>query len=428
MSISTFKIELTGQYFHYDNKQHMLFSDEMKPLLKEPSQDLVEETKQRFGKRTKTNSPETIKISLGHGCNYSCAYCMQKDIGNPNERPKNIMTSSLIKSVRETVNLSELTRFELWGGETLLYWKDIVSLMTAFDKEELTWYIPTNGTPLQHKHIDFFMQLKGRVAIGISHDGPAHVKLRGKEFLDKKVSVFKRIQDECQPKIQFSFNPVISISNYDLFEIDTFFQNFLKKYDLKPVTLNFELARVYDKDMAENSTHHVIVGEHVNRYHKILHEYLNQHILQFEMFGNVKTGKLLANSLFHTGMGVLPYVKSLHNGFPYIVKTNCGVDDSKLVSLDLNGNVRTCQNTDESYNSGHINNFKGIEIKGITFERTVPCDTCPVLRLCKSSCPLDLGDQVFFTNHNIERIHYGEIQLAAFKLLFRSDITLLRTE
>lgn len=423
--MSRLKIVRTGEYFHYDNQTNGLLDTRGQPLslpfVKSTDWDSLEH---RFGTDNISNVPTTIKVTLGHGCNYNCGYCLQKDIGNPNERPVNGLTPQLIKSIRRHLDLSQLTRFELWGGETLLYWKDMVRLIEEFDAEHITWYIPTNGTPLSHKHVDFFTQMKGNVAMGISHDGPGHESLRGAEFLHKKIDVFKHME-ACGKKVQFSFNPVISRTNYDLFAINDFFLHFLSKNGLQPRQLSFELGRVYDEEQARNGTHHVICNEDLPKYHDILTKYLTAHIEQWKKHGETRSGDLLASNLFHTGMGVLPYARTLHKQTPALIRTNCGVDDSKLLSLDLLGNVKTCQNTDDRYTSGHLMDIKGVKIKGITLDRDSHCSECEVRRLCKSSCPLDIGTSTFAINCAIEKVHYKAIQQAAFKLLFDSDIVLL---
>lgn len=427
MSLTKFQLVTSGTTFFYDNENNGLYDTQGAPLSKpwqEPSD--WADLKDRFGTDRKSKKPETIKVTLGHGCNYSCGYCMQKDIGNPNERSVNGLTPLLIKNIRQHLDTNELTRFELWGGETLLYWKDMMPIMEEFDREGITWYIPTNGTPLMMKHIDFFMQLKGNVAMGISHDGPAHESTRGKEFLHKKVDIFQRINEECGQKIQYSFNPVISRTNYDLFKINDFFVDFFQKNGLKQKGLSFELGRVYDETMAKNSTHHVINNEHIPQYKEILTRYLDQHNQQYQTLGGTQNGPLLSNNLYHTGMGVLPYARSLQEQKVALLRSNCGVDDSRLLSMDMNGNVRTCQNTDETFTSGNLMHIKGIRIKRVDLDRDSHCGTCEVRRLCKSSCPLSLGTATHYTNCAVEKTHYRAIQLAAFKLLFKDDVIVVR--
>lgn len=425
MSVTKFIIERTGEHFFYDNQTNGLL-DPSGTALSRPwtEPEHWDDLKDRFGSTSIAKNPETIKITLGHGCNYSCGYCMQKDIGNPDERPVNGLTPMLIKNIRRHLDLSGVKRIELWGGETLLYWRDIVSLMEEFDQDGLEWYIPTNGTPLMHKHVDFFTELKGHVAIGISHDGPGHESTRGPEFLHKKVDVLRRIQRECSPdKLQFSFNPVISRTNYDLFAINDFFRTFLEENNLDPVSLSYELGRVYDASMAQNSTHHVISGADLPLYADLLQRYLDANVAQFKERGTTRGGNLLINSLFHYGSGVLPYARTLEQQKVPLLRTNCGVDDKRLISMDMMGNVHTCQNTDDSFIGGNLMHIKGIRIKRVDLNRDDHCGSCHVRRLCHSSCPLDLGIAVLDTNCAVEKLHYSAIQRTAFKILFDSEIS-----
>lgn len=428
MSFTKFKtVPASGHSvsFYYNNQTNGLYDNNMNPLSRpwvEPAN--WDQLKNRYGTDRLAKNPQTIKISLGQGCNYSCGYCLQKDIGNPNERPSNGMTPLLIKNIERHLDTSETTRIELWGGETLLYWNDIKNIIEHFDREGITWGIPTNGTPLSHKHIDFFMQMKGTISMGISHDGPAHESTRGKEFLHKKVDIFHRINEDRTRKIQYSFNPVISRTNYDLFAINDFFGEFFAKHGLMQKGLTFELGRVYDSTLSENSTHHVIAGADIPLYKDILRRYLDAHIDQYRTIGETHTGKMLVSSLFHTGNGALPYARSLQQMQVPLQKSKCGVDDSRNITLDINGNVRTCQNTDDSHNSGSLMLFKGIKIKNVKFDRDDHCGTCEVRTLCKSSCPLDLGERAWYTNCAIEKTHYREIQRAALKVLFNAEIEL----
>jgi uncharacterized protein len=167
-SFTRFKVTGTNQYFYYSNYDNGLYNESMQPLSEvttpdENYQAVIQETRSRV----KSDKPYWIRVLLGHACNYSCTYCLQKDIGNPDEREKITTTERFIQQI-ENLDLSRLQRIDLWGGETLLYWKTIEEIMTKFDREGLEWFIPTNGTPLQMKHIEFFRTLKSTVGIGLS--------------------------------------------------------------------------------------------------------------------------------------------------------------------------------------------------------------------------------------------------------------------
>lgn len=413
MSLTSFRIDSTGQTFVYDNRINAILDGEGNPI--SPASPLLAQAPSF----EKSNAPKTIKVLLGHACNYSCSYCLQKDIGNPAERPKNIMTKDLIKKMRVYLDLSKLARIELWGGETLLYWPDIVEIMTALDREGLTWYIPTNGTILRLKHAEFFKQLKGKVTIGISHDGPGHTSLRGPEFLHRKVEELGALQEAG---VGFSFNAVVSTTNYDLFAIDDYFREFLNGAGLKPVGLGFELGRTYETGACATESH-VITQAQIPEYRAILRTYLRYHLYAFknDLTGAPETR--LVNSLFHYGNGVLPYARSLTQQSPIRYHSNCGTDDPDLITVDMNGSLRVCQNTDEEYLYGNLVNITKAKMGKVDYSKDDFCSGCSVLRLCNRSCPIQLPFETFLTNHHIENAHYSEIQLAAFEMMFNSPIT-----
>lgn len=416
MSISNFRIDKTGEVFGYDNTLNSILDANGVPVGKDkglvaqdPSFD-------------KSSSPTTIKVVLGHACNYSCSYCLQKDLGDPSERAKNIMTKELIRKMKHHLDLSGVKRIELWGGETLLYWKDIVEIISSLDAEGLSWYIPTNGTILKPKHAEFFSQMKGKMAIGISHDGPGHKTLRGPEFLHRKIEELTALQEAG---VAYAFNSVISASNYDLFEIDGYFQEFLSKASLKAVGVGYELARTYEANAC--ATHnYVISGEHIDAYRRILKSYLHQSLVYWKDSTTASGPKPSTNSLFHYGNCVLSYARSLHQQTPIRFHSNCGADDAGLITLDINGGLRLCQNTNEDYVYGSIASVDQARLQKVDFKKDDFCKDCSVLRLCNRSCPIELPKETFLVNHRIENAHYSELQLSAFELLFNSPITKLK--
>ena len=406
--------------FYYDNYDNGIYSSNMEPvsLVAEPTEEYKEVIKETRS-RVKSNKPFWIRILLGHACNYDCDYCMQKDIGNPDEREKITTTEYFIEQLSK-LDMSRLQKIDLWGGETFLYWKTMVEIMTSFDREGLTWFIPTNGTPLSMKHIEFFKTLKSTVTIGISHDGPGHERLRGEEFLHKKVDILKAAQKV--DNIKFSFNPVLSRTNYDLIAINDFFYKFAKEneLDMNKLALSWGVGHNYDYDNASGSAHHVIAGESLADFKNILDRYMDANIEQY--YHNINNG-IINNSLFHGGMGVLPYVQTLKQQILPTSTTSCGVDDEGVLSIDMKGNIRTCPHTDESFIGGHIEKLEEVKLKRVDLERYENhCKSCEVFRLCKSNCPIEVPDNVFFTNCAIEKVYHRAVQLYAFRLIFGTEV------
>jgi uncharacterized protein len=429
MSYSKF-VGSEGLTLYYNNKNNALYSADGEKLSGATTlaPEIYENAHLHHGVKHKSNRPKSIRILLGHACNYSCSYCMQKDIGDPSERPQNIFTGQFIKQVRENLDLSQIQRIELWGGEPFLYWKDMMKIMTAFDKEGMEYYLSTNGSALQPKHLEFFLSLKAKVAFTISHDGPGHERLRGADILEKKGPLLRE-WDTHWPKIQFSINPVLSDTNYDLFEMNDYFKSWADKYDIKHVSVGWVIGRVYDENNAENSALHVIRGDNLKKFKEIQSNFLDALITEFKagLFPGPES-QFLPNLLWDDYQGVYGYAQTLRNEQPITLTSGCGADAAEIISLDLNGAVRTCPHTDDSFISGHVTDIPGVEIQKIDTERKFRkdhCFNCPVYRICKSSCPINFDDAVFKMNCAIEKTYYSTTQQKSFELLFNQKITLV---
>jgi radical SAM protein with 4Fe4S-binding SPASM domain len=149
---------------------------------------------------------------------------------------------------------------------------------------------------------------------------------------------------------------------------------------------------------------------------------------QLKEKGRSKNHPILQSNIFDGDTGVLKFAQSVKNEIPVTITTNCGADAADVLSMDLRGNVRLCPHTHEKYNGGHVSNIKGVKIVSLALDRKkTHCSDCQVRRLCKSSCPIDFPTEVFLKNCRVEKIWYGAIQNAAFKLLFGADVELKET-
>ena len=419
-SASISKFRAGNKTFYYDNFTNGIYNEDMIPMSEVTEPDAVYESViSEVRSRVKSDKPYWIRILLGHACNYDCDYCMQKDIGNPDEREKITTTEQFIEQLSK-LDMSRLQKIDLWGGETLLYWKTMEVLMTKFDREGLVWFIPTNGTPLQMKHIEFFSKLKSEVTIGLSHDGPGHERLRGEEFLHKKIEILKASQET--PNIKFSFNPVLSKTNYNLLEINKFFYDFAKNngLDMRKLAIAWVLGHNHDYENQSGSATHVIGGDALDKFKICLDEYMDACIEQ--QFHNIDN-RIINSSLFHGSMGVLPYIKTLKKQILPTNTTSCGVDDEGVLSVDMKGNVRTCPHTDETFIGGHLDELEKVKLKRVDLERYENhCKSCEVFRLCKSNCPIEVPDEVFYTNCAVEKVYNRAIQYTAFRLIFNIKV------
>jgi len=431
MTIHKFRTINTDTVFYYDNFNNSLL-DKDRNLLNRPtelSNDYINWVTERNLDSTKvinkSNKPAMIKIILGHRCNFSCGYCMQVELADPNDGDVRIKEKKKVDVLKENINkyidLDDIQRIELWGGEIFLYWHEASELMKEFDREGLTFYIPTNGSLIKEKHIEFFKTLKATVAMGISHDGPAHKITRGVDPLEKKVEVFRMMQD-AHPKIQFSFNPVISIENCDLFALNKFFTTFLRKHNLKNIPLMYEIIQIYSlEEVRGTSRSYIIKDEKLDEYRKSIKAYLSAHEKQWKEIGG-QDGDLLITNLYELYSGSMTFARGmaqqdvLHSG------AKCQADQERQLTIDMDGNVRACQNVDKEFNAGHISDLPNAAVTQLNTAKSSGCISCRVRHLCNGGCPIKMHEEIFDINCAVNKIHYGAIQDAGFGMMFNSEV------
>jgi radical SAM protein with 4Fe4S-binding SPASM domain len=445
----------SGQDFFYNNRSNILSNSAGNSVSMRLIDDLsyAALAKTTYNKKTKSSAPVAFRILMGHACNYSCSYCMQMDIGNPDELPKRKNLDKFFEDITNNFDLANLERIELWGGEPFLYWNDMVPLMNYFDAEGRTFAISTNGSCLSAKHAEFFASLKSDVILSISHDGPMQEQLRGEEILDRpRVIETLRKLDDLQ-NVGYGFQCSVTNTNFDLFAINDFFRSHIIANKLQTNSLSFSLGRTYqeggngfdylacniidgqDKKTSDSQLH-VIHGENLEKFRIILRNYLEAHYQQMASCGfdgdepavyvkPVEELPLLLCDIYESQIAysVIGYSRKLLNNEPILETTNCGADMADIISLDLDGSVRTCPHAGEKYVHGHINNIKGVRILTLNLtKKDTHCADCSNIKLCRSSCPLDLPTETFLTNCAVEKVWYGELQRAAFRFILNEQI------
>lgn len=434
MTMHKFMAEESQTVFYYDNVFNGIYDSSMKKLSKDHGipQKYVDFVHRRnadsFKEIKKSNKPAMMKIILGHGCNYSCGYCMQDELSHKSEgaprQSTEEKTKALIDNITSSLDLSEIERIELWGGEAFMYFREIKGIMDALDREGITWYIPTNGTLINREHLAYLKERKGTVCFGISHDGPAHEITRGREFLHRQVEILREMQS-LEPKIQFSFNPVISSENHDMFAINDFFIKFLRSNGLRNVPLMFEIIQVYQlAEVRGTSKSYALKGEQLTNYRESLRKYLAAHGEQFRRLGPEKVagGDLLITNLFELYGGSIPFARTLGKEDVKHSGAKCQADQERQLTIDMQGNVRTCQNVGKEASYGNISDIAKVAVKNIDTNQGEHCDDCRVRFLCSSQCPISQNKEVFDTNCKINKVHYGAIQDAAYSYMFKSPV------
>lgn len=316
---------------------------------------------------------EVLKISLGLKCNYSCLYCVQatyvEDAVDTNNDDAKSFMENLSKWLRGTPK-----RIELWGGEPFVYWSKLKIIVPLLREKfpDAIFSMHTNGSLLDNEKIDFIE--KYDIVICLSHDGP-NQKFRGPDpFNNPKIAAAIHNLFTLRPT-KTSFNIVLHSKNYDFDSIAEWFQ-----------------SRVPGAVMSIEGI--------VDTYDSYTLNYLGKFTKAqlIELCDNVFKEIVNHGDRFPSlALKTKDFIISLKNKRPLTaVGQKCGMDRSDRISVDLEGNVSTCQNTGmEDHKIGHVNDYDNITLNTAThFSFREECMSCPLVQLCKGSC-MFLEDDLF---------------------------------
>jgi uncharacterized protein len=321
----------------------------------------------------KSTSIRNLKIQLGLSCNYSCTYCSQRFVPNAPETNNTYVEKFL--SNMDTWCKSEPQTIEFWGGEPFVYWKTLKPLAEQLREKfpKAKFLIITNGSILTEEIIGWIEKLD--ISVGISHDGPGQF-VRGPDPLDdpeqKKIilELFKRRPDKV------SFNSMINKHNMDREKIQQFFQNLLGTDQFSIGEGGFIDA--YDEGGIETS-----LSAH------------NEHITLRKLTAHqIRQGKNHKFNVVNKRMNEW-FESILTQRSAEVLGQKCGMDREDTISVDLRGNVLTCQNVSavstapngRSHLIGHVSNMDKVKLHTAThWSFREECVNCPVLQACKGSC------------------------------------------
>ena len=332
----------------------------------------------------KSPNIKTLKIQLGLKCNYACQYCSQA------HQPKDLQ-GNLNDARKFVANLGKWfdggpekdgtgVRLEFWGGEPLVYWKQLRYLATVIKSSYPNIYINmvTNGSLLTDEMIDFLDQMEFGVAI--SHDGPGYAKARGEDPLDdpQKLLMIKKLYNRLMPIGKFSFNCVLTKDTMSYVEIADYIATKMG-VPVGEINLSSEenLVPYGDGGMA--------LSPKTEEEHRRFLETVYWEAVRGQTI-NMQAIKQKCEEFFHSVVFKRP---------GHAVGQKCGMDDPHTIAVDLLGNVTTCQNmsADTYHKIGHIEEFDKIALNtSWHWTKREECVKCPVVQLCKGSCMFNKGE------------------------------------
>jgi uncharacterized protein len=319
-------------------------------------------------------SPRILKISLGLSCNYACEYCSQRFVArNVETSPDDI--SGFLESL-DTWVLNPPDAIEFWGGEPLVYIKTLRPLAQALrDKFPAALFsVITNGSLLNWEINQWLDDLS--FTVSISHDGPGQ-HVRGPDPLDDPQSreAILELYRTLAPKGRFSFNAMLHRENQSRAAIQAFFVNLTGDPDVLIGEGGFVDA--YDAGGISQS----LRPEEFHSFRR-------------QAFHDIRHGK--AGRISSVRDRVMSFVNSLRFERPASsLGQKCGMDRLDSISIDLKGNVLTCQNVSaaalapngEFHRIGHTSQLDEVALTTAThWSHRSECPGCPMLQICKGAC------------------------------------------
>lgn len=395
------KLDAPGEVncFYYDNQTGLLHDGDG-TAVGEPRPDLLnyipafkaDPVKNPIRKH---NAPRILKIQMGLSCNYSCSYCLQKYVPRANETSLSLLPS-FVEKVKKYLK-GQPQNIQLWGGEPLVYIKTLKPLVTELKQlyPNAKFTMITNGSLLNAEINDWIME--NNIGVSMSHDGPGQ-KHRGPDPFDDPakaeviLDLYRRKKAAGDP---MSIGAMIHAQNPDRAEVAAWLR---EKFDDPDINIGEgAVIEVYDEGAKQNSP-----KTHAERL-----------MLRQTSFRNIRHR---ADSNFGISqMRMSEWLDTMRHGRMLdSVGMKCGMDGADTLTVDLMGNVITCQNTStaskapngEPHKAGNIDNFYGIEIKtSVHFMNRDHCHGCPVVQTCKGGCMYLTGDLFYASCNNTYTDH-----------------------
>ena len=310
----------------------------------------------------KSRTVRTLKIQLGLSCNYACDYCSQRFVARPKETNKKDIDAFMAKLANLSIPDEVGTSIEFWGGEPLVYWKTLCPLVDALNEKFASYEnkpqysMITNGSLLNDEICDWLFD--NQFQIVISHDGPGQ-HVRGPDPLEDpktRETILKFYRRMKKAKRGFSFNSMLNVNNMSRKAIQDWFIELTGDFSVS--IGEGGIIDAYDADGQKNALQ--TIADHFKfRQTSIKDVIENQGDLGFLVIP----------------MKVQGFQKAvLSHRSADSVGQKCGMDAEDTISIDLRGDVITCQNVStteisnngQPHKAGNLEDFDAVEIKTAT--------------------------------------------------------------
>lgn len=322
---------------------------------------------------------KVIKIQLGLGCNYDCAYCLQATQPRTGSTPKEV--DDFVAGMSEWVgDPSEFDGeglfIDMRGGEPLVYWKTLKPLAEKIKSKypKVSFGTCTNGSLLTLDKNEWFDRMGFTVAV--SHDGPGqHVRGPDPFEVPEQREAILDLYRRLAPQGRMSFSTMMNAKNTSRAAVQEFFVK-LTGDSFVPIGEG-TIIDSYDDSGVELS-----LDPESSLYFRrnAFLEYVKGSVTNFA------TVQMQA-ARFVNALAQRRHISS--------VMQKCGMDMPDQIAVDMKGNVLTCQNVQasetgmdgNSHKIGEVTDIDGVRLNTVKhWENRKLCKDCPVLLVCGGSC------------------------------------------
>ena len=325
----------------------------------------------------------TIFLMLGHECNLNCQYCLQHGI---TEEPLSHDINPDIYDFLEEISEGNNLRIQFYGGEPLLSWEDIQTVITELESRYLPikYSMITNGKLLTEEVVNFCC--KHNMNISVSWDGPNTLKTRGYDVLQDKRDLLLKVKRLC-------VSSVISAKNYPIEVLDAQ-QKFLDEYiavNEKKCSLNCDL--IFDTGIVPKS----LLEFDWPRLEQEIHKLTKRYLLKITKDTPMDHAHFeFINEIYQRIKG---YYKNTDSYEREQNRTVCCCRNGyTTLNLGLDGNLYTCHNSSQKL--GHISDnyyeyLLRVAATDNTTENMKICRDCFALPYCNAGCKLVYDRELF---------------------------------
>ena len=315
--------------------------------------------------------PKKLKVVLGNACNFRCEYCRQ----NEHLKYQSSTNEDLLRfadRLAEQFDLSGVETVEWWGGEPLLYWNEIVRLADMLERHighPFLHHMTTNGSLFRRDIVDYIKE--HLFTVKVSHDGPSNF-LRTMDVLANPKSL-AFIQELYEAKVETQNFFINSVLTKYCVSPQKIVDYFLDKFDRRLLITKIEPVIPYT-EWAKSFCCGLAGFQEFSRTleHDLMQGSVSMHVVEYAAVSKF-VGKALEDPDW------------LYDA----TEAKCHTTQTSTIAVCLDGSIVPCQVYDGKSDAvlGHLGTAITERPPRTVADRWARCGNCPVISLCRGTCP-----------------------------------------